>query len=206
MGVSSVRHCVGEFSGHPTNHPLDLTRRDHRTCIMVVMIQHRRPSRGFRSIGAVVCSVLVLAMVGCGSDDQPDGASGSEPTQPGVSVPIDSAPPASTPGDVVAPQVATFEVAGRETFKILLETQDLVDQAVVMLAEGANSGFPIGDVVRDDPSINAPWSWHIDPASVIFTQMSIEVCDGVPSFVEDRTITSEQYCPWSAVLVDLAPA
>ena len=52
--------------------------------------------------------------------------------------------------------------------------------------------------MRDDPGVNAPWSWHIDPATLEFADMTIEVCDGLPSYVEDGTVTSDQYCPWSA--------
>lgn len=169
------------------------------------MLEQFSPARGFRPMGALVCVAFVFGAVGCGSDE-PDAAPATDPTLPGVSVPLDSSPPVTDPAVVVAPQVATFEVAGRETFKILLESQDLVDQAIAQLSGDADSQFPVGDVVRDDPGVNAPWSWHIDPATVIFTRVSIEVCDGVPSFVEDRTITSDQYCPWSAVLVDLTPA
>ncbi len=28
--------------------------------------------------------------------------------------------------------------------------------------------------------------------------MTTEVCDGLPSYVEDGTLTSPYYCPWSA--------
>jgi hypothetical protein len=56
-------------------------------------------------------------------------------------------------------------------------------------------------VVRDDPGPNAPWSWHIDPASLEFAEITIEVCDGLPSYVEDGTVTSDQYCPWSAKVI-----
>lgn len=68
------------------------------------------------------------------------------------------------------------------------------------------SPIPVGRVVRGESGVNAPWSWHIDPASVQFADAAIEVCDGIPSFVEDATITSEDYCPWSATVVALDPA
>ena len=31
--------------------------------------------------------------------------------------------------------------------------------------------------------------------------MTIVVCDGLPSFAEDGTVTSDQHCPWSAEVV-----
>ena len=35
--------------------------------------------------------------------------------------------------------------------------------------------------------------------------MTIGVCDGLPSFVEDGTVTSDQFCPWSAKIVAVDP-
>jgi len=104
-----------------------------------------------------------------------------------------------------APQnpVAVFEVAGSETYKIELATPELVQHAKDLMAGKPGAAIPLGTVVRDDPGVNAPWSWHIDPATLEFADMTIEVCDGLPSYVEDRTVTSEQYCPWSAKVIDI---
>ncbi len=66
--------------------------------------------------------------------------------------------------------------------------------------------IPIGIVVRGDPSVNTGWSWHLDPDSFEFADATTEVCDGLPSYVEDDTITSEFFCPWSAKVVDVEPA
>ena len=80
-------------------------------------------------------------------------------------------------------------------------TPELVDHAERLLAGEPIASIPLGTVVRDDPGPNAPWSWHIDPASLEFAEITIEVCDGLPSFVEDGTVTSDQYCPWSAQVI-----
>lgn len=99
--------------------------------------------------------------------------------------------------------VATFDVAGVESYQIELATPELVEHAERLLAGEQLAAIPLGTVVRDDPGVNEPWSWHIDPATLEFADMTIEVCDGLPSYVEDGTITSEQYCPWSAVIVSI---
>ncbi len=65
------------------------------------------------------------------------------------------------------------------------------------------ASIPNGVVVRDDPGVNAPWSWHIDPATLEFADNTIEVCDGLPSYVEDEIVTSDRYCPWSAKIVSI---
>lgn len=100
--------------------------------------------------------------------------------------------------------VATFQVVD-ETFKVELITEDLVTNAKLLLAGEEAPSIPVGTVVRGDPGVNAPWSWHLDPATVEFADMTTEVCDGLPSFEEDGTITSDIYCPWSAELIALEP-
>ena len=97
--------------------------------------------------------------------------------------------------------VATFEVAGQETYKIALATPALVEHARQLLEGEEVAAIPVGRIVADDPSVNAPWSWHIDPASLEFAEVTTEVCDGLPSFVEDGSLTSDTYCPWSAEVI-----
>jgi hypothetical protein len=99
------------------------------------------------------------------------------------------------------PVVATFQVAGDETFKVELATPELIDHAKQLLAGDDVAAIPSGTVVRDDPGVNGPWSWHIDPATLSFADATIEVCDGLPSYVEDGTVTSDHYCPWSATVI-----
>ena len=35
--------------------------------------------------------------------------------------------------------------------------------------------------------------------------MTAEVCDGLPAYVEDHTITSDRFCPWGARVVSVEP-
>ena len=118
--------------------------------------------------------------------------------------PGDASPPGSG-GDGTGPAVATFEVAGDEQFKVELIHPDDVAAAQAMLDGKERQRIPLGVVVRGDAGVNAPWSWHIDPEQFEFADFTIEVCDGLPSYVEDHTITSETYCPWSAKIVALEP-
>lgn len=106
----------------------------------------------------------------------------------------------SDDGPAAGNPVATFQVVD-ETFRIELATPELADHARRLLAGEEIAAIPNGLVVRDAPEVNAPWSWHIDPASLEFADMTIEVCDGLPSYVEDGTVTSDRYCPWSAEVI-----
>jgi hypothetical protein len=100
------------------------------------------------------------------------------------------------------PTVAVIRVGDRqgpmETYRIQLATPELVDHARQLLEGEDLPAIPIGKIVRGSPSVNEPWSWHIDPATIEFVDLTMAGCDGLPSSVEDGSLTSEFYCPWSA--------
>jgi hypothetical protein len=54
--------------------------------------------------------------------------------------------------------------------------------------------------------VNTGYSWHIDPATFEWAELTMEVCDGRPSYVEDGTLTSDIFCPWSAEVVSVEAA
>lgn len=102
------------------------------------------------------------------------------------------------------PTVATFEVAGGpQTYKIELATPELIEHAKQLMAGEDVAAIPNGKIVRDSPSVNEPWSWHIDPATLEFADMTTEVCDGLPEYVEDGTLTSDYYCPWLTKIIEI---
>lgn len=103
-----------------------------------------------------------------------------------------------------APSVATFEIEGQR-FRIELATPELVQHAEQLLKGEDVASIPVGRIVRGSASVNEPWSWHIDPATLEFADFTTEVCDGLPEFVEDRTLTSDTYCPWSARVISVEP-
>ena len=70
-----------------------------------------------------------------------------------------------------------------ETFRIVLR-----DPAEIAKAERVLSGgqpmVVAGRLVAGDGGFNAPWSWHLKPDSTWLTGMVIELCEGIPSAVE----------------------
>ena len=132
--------------------------------------------------------LLGLALAGCAGS----GAS------PSPSAPASAAPSAAP--SVSAGIVVTFEVID-EQYRIELTDPADIDIARRLLAGQEAPAIPNGLVVRGDPSVNTGYSWHIDPASLEFADATTEVCDGKPSDVENNTITSDRYCPWSATVV-----
>ena len=57
-------------------------------------------------------------------------------------------------------------------------------QAEDLLRSGAVQ-WAIGTPRRGDGGFNAPWTWHIDPASVTFAEVTIEACQTAASAIGD---------------------
>lgn len=97
--------------------------------------------------------------------------------------------------------VVTFRVADSEQFKIRLTDPTDIEVARKLFAGSGAPRIPNGIVIRGSSDINAGYSWHIDPDTVEFADVTTEVCDGLPSDVEKGLITSDRYCPWSAEVI-----
>ena len=110
--------------------------------------------------------------------------------------------PAPQPDGVVV----TVRVADAEEYRIRLTDPQDIGIAQKLLVGVAAPGIPNGRVVRGDSDVNVGYSWHIDPDSVEFADTTTEVCDGRPSDVEKRVITSDRYCPWSAKVMAITQA
>jgi hypothetical protein len=107
----------------------------------------------------------------------------------------------SPPSDPVTDVTVTFLVADQETYRIRLTDPTDVEIARQLLADEVDRKIPNGIVVRGDSDVNTDYTWHIDPESVEFVDVTTEVCDGLPSDVEQGIITSEYYCPWAAEVI-----
>ena len=98
-----------------------------------------------------------VVLIGCGDEVPPRAV-------PLTTRPTTRPKTTGTGSEEPAPVVATFEVAGSEQYKIELITPELVEHTVGLLNGEDLEAIPLGTVVRDDAGVNAPWSWHIDPA------------------------------------------
>lgn len=88
-------------------------------------------------------------------------------------------------------------VTDAETIRLALENM-----------EGKNNMFPMGELARGDGGFNKPWSWHLKPETVRMVEVSIELCDGIPSSVENELEywleTVWSYCPWGGRIIAAA--
>ncbi|HEX6655913.1 MAG TPA: hypothetical protein VF153_06845, partial [Candidatus Limnocylindria bacterium] len=137
-------------------------------------------------------AALGIILVGCAQAPSPKPVATATPT------------PLASGADGV---VVTFRVAGQETYKVLLTEPADIELARAWQDGSAGPLIPNGRVVRgSDGGVNSGYSWHIDPDDVELAELSIEVCDGLPSHVEDGTLSGDRYCPWSAEIVSIEPA
>jgi hypothetical protein len=116
--------------------------------------------------------------------------------------------PEPTPNPLASGILATFDVVG-ERFKVWVTNPETIEQILELESGDATASIPNGRVLRGpgQGEHNAPWSWHLDPQQIMMAEFTIELCDGLPSFVESEVgyfvDTVGQYCPWSARLVEV---
>ena len=86
-----------------------------------------------------------------------------------------------------------------ERFIIYVTDAETIRLAIENM-EGKNNMFPMEELERGDGGFNKPWNWHLKPDTVRMVEVSIELCDGTPSLVENELEywlgTIKSYCPW----------
>jgi len=100
---------------------------------------------------------------------------------------------------------ATFVVQVEdEQFRVRLEDAATIAQARALIANGQQKNVN-GEIARGSGGFNTGYSWHLRPATVAFADVTIELCDGMPSYVEENVDyyvdTVKQYCPWGVRIV-----
>lgn len=87
-------------------------------------------------------------------------------------------------------------------FRILLRDSTPIAQARALVGAG-NRRIVAGRVARGNGGFNTPWSWHLDPPSVSFPEVTVEICDSCPGAVEANVGMWESgvFCPWSSEVI-----
>ncbi len=101
--------------------------------------------------------------------------------------------------------LATFAV-GQDRFRVWV-TNPVAANTIMELQAGTSlANIPNGSI-RQGPGVenhNAPWNWHLDSNDIEMAELTTEVCDGAPSYVETHLndyLQIGRYCPWGAQLV-----
>jgi hypothetical protein len=103
--------------------------------------------------------------------------------------------------------LVTFDVNG-ETYKIFITNEDTIEDVLAVHRGESTATIPSGKLIKGSVWYNKPWSWHIDSEDIHMAEVTIELCDGTPSFVEEEldywVETVKRFCPWNAKIVQIA--
>ena len=93
-----------------------------------------------------------------------------------------------------------------ETFVIKLTDPQRIQEARNILATGTRK-IVAGTIIKQPVYYNSPWSYHLDPKSIGFTDFAIELCDASIRYIENnREIAYPHWCPWLSRLDKEIPA
>jgi hypothetical protein len=104
--------------------------------------------------------------------------------------------------------LATFEVGG-ERFRAWTTNLQTIHDLHELQQGTSTANIPNGRILRGPgrASHNAPYHWHLDPHDIAMAEVAIELCDALPSYVEENVDEFVErvgrYCPWAAELVEL---
>ncbi|GAM18242.1 hypothetical protein SAMD00019534_014170, partial [Acytostelium subglobosum LB1] len=94
-------------------------------------------------------------------------------------------------------------------FTIKLSNPTLIQHARDLIANRTQEARGVmGIIKRGDVWYNWEWSYYLDPATITFFDMAMEVCDASIDYVENHLsevgghlLPGNRWCPWSSHLV-----
>jgi hypothetical protein len=132
--------------------------------------------------------------------------------------PIDGGPSRAVAQSVVTASVTETELAyfvigfppTTDTFTIMLtdtvRTQEARD---ILSGVETDTVSVMGTIVKAPARYNRPWSYHLDPASIIFFDIAVEICDAAPQYVEEHLsevggtfLPGSVWCPASSRVIE----
>jgi hypothetical protein len=99
----------------------------------------------------------------------------------------------------------TFENVREHTerFTAWVAKPAFIDEAKRLLATGEQRVPNFN--VDDHTDCDITWSWHVDPLDAEWADVTIEWCDGIPSYIQANRIDwlaqDVRWCPWGAKVV-----
>jgi len=91
---------------------------------------------------------------------------------------------------------------GAEQFTMFVTDPSTIQLAMENLQK-KNIKFPSGRIAFGSGGYNRPYDWHYVPETVRMVDLSAEVCDGLPSYVNTHLndFLTAGYCPWSGKII-----
>ncbi|WP_063749050.1 hemopexin repeat-containing protein [Streptomyces sp. NRRL B-24484] len=101
----------------------------------------------------------------------------------------------------------TCQPASDEFVFRLTDDAKIEEARKILRGEQKDRIHVLGRLIKRPASYNPGWSYHLDPTTISFFEMAIEVCDAGPTYVEDHLdeacgafLPGCIWCPWSSVL------
>jgi hypothetical protein len=96
-------------------------------------------------------------------------------------------------------QVGFDHLAEEETFTVFVNRANDIEQMTAE-AESEEKTLMVTGIVRDARRYNSRWNFTMGPGSIVPAEVSIEVCDADPYYVQDhkRQWMGDRWCPWSS--------
>ena len=92
-------------------------------------------------------------------------------------------------------------------FVFKLTDDQKIKEARMILAQGGHKNHVQGTIIQQKAPYNPGWSFHLQPETIGFFEIQIEVCDANVTYVEDHldeiggsTLPKSFWCPWSSKL------
>ena len=102
--------------------------------------------------------------------------------------------------------LVTFKVID-ETYKVFITNKETISEVFAVKNGTSSATIPSGRIIDEPIDYNQPWTWHIDSEDIHMAEITIELCDGRPSMVEenlDYWVNSVQrFCPWHAEIIKI---
>jgi len=102
-----------------------------------------------------------------------------------------------------------IDTSVNKTFVIEVDQPALVEDARKLVADSKNSKGVMGTVIPKPVEYNSPWSWHLEPKSISFFEMAMEVCDANVQYLEKHLskigtdfLPNGHWCPWQSKLIE----
>lgn len=90
----------------------------------------------------------------------------------------------------------------------LVEMDKIVHARRILLGEETQLIHISGKIIKKPVDYNPDWSFHLDPQSIDFFEIAVEVCDASITFIEenlpeigDSTLPNNNWCPWSSKII-----
>jgi hypothetical protein len=96
----------------------------------------------------------------------------------------------------------------RKTFVFKLTDNARINEARAILQQSHPTRNHVhGTIVTSKAPYNPEWSFHLDPSTIGFFEMQIEVCDANVTYIEEHldeiggsTLPRNFWCPWNSRL------